>query len=275
MFNSNKNAGRPDISELFPQGSQVFERYIHSSQTDLALAALLNRGFSPGLVTLHKGKEQLILLPEDEIEMARKLTGTSSRLPASYTTPPESGENSREIILIAAMTPEGVIGAENALPWKIPSEMTHFINSTRGSTVLMGRKTFESIGSKPLPGRRNIIATSKPGKIKPHENIFPCDMSDKQLEETFILTACLSGKERPAKVFIIGGSQIYNQFLPKADRILLSVVPYQIDNGDSLFPTPGPEWAVERISGKDQEENGRNPGRDFTVLSYTRPRNPR
>ncbi len=128
-----------------------------------------------------------------------------------------------EILLIAAMTPDQVIGLNNTIPWHIPEEQAYFKRVTMGHALLMGRKTYESIGH-PLKGRRNIIVTRQqdytaPGCLIVHS-----------LKQG--VRQCLHEK----KVFIIGGEQLYTEGLRIADTLMLTVIDTQVD-GDTYFPS--------------------------------------
>ncbi|BCO10565.1 dihydrofolate reductase [Desulfolithobacter dissulfuricans] len=129
-----------------------------------------------------------------------------------------------EIILIAAMAANRVIGHNNTIPWDIPGEQTRFKEITMGHSLIMGRKTWESIG-RPLPGRRNIVVTRNrdyraPGAETVHS-----------LDEA--LELCRS--DRAARVFVIGGEQLYRLALPLAHTLILTVLDRSYP-GDTSFP---------------------------------------
>lgn len=128
------------------------------------------------------------------------------------------------IILIAAMSKKRVIGYQNRMPWHIPSELAHFRATTNRETVLMGRKTFEAIGGF-LPNRKHIIVTSKP---------LVFDSDDVTITNNLI-TTLETWKEKDKPLFVIGGGQIYQQALPYADAIILSIVKGDYE-GDTYFP---------------------------------------
>jgi dihydrofolate reductase len=130
-----------------------------------------------------------------------------------------------EIILIAAMSLNRVIGRNNTIPWKIPGEQKMFREFTFGHTVIAGRKTFESIGH-PLEHRRNIIVTSNPAY-----SLLGCEVA---CNIASAIEMC-SGD----KVFIIGGQKIYEQCLSFADKLYLTVLHREVE-GDTFFP-PIPE----------------------------------
>ena len=137
------------------------------------------------------------------------------------------------MIIIAAMTSgKRVIGKDGKLPWDIPEDLKNFRRLTANSTVIMGRKTFESIG-RPLPKRDNIVVSSK---MEQQEGVVVC----KSVEEA-VETAKGFGRE----TFVIGGSGIYKAFLPVADKMYLSFVKKEYD-GDVCFPEfDESEWNIE------------------------------
>ncbi|RJP78861.1 MAG: dihydrofolate reductase [Desulfobacteraceae bacterium] len=125
------------------------------------------------------------------------------------------------INLIAAMALNRVIGRDNMIPWKIPGEQKRFRHITEGHTVVMGRKTFESIG-RPLPNRTNIILTHN------REYHAPGCMVRSDYRE-------IVQKADNQKIFIIGGEKIFTLFLPYAENIYLSILQEEFD-GDTCFP---------------------------------------
>jgi dihydrofolate reductase len=133
--------------------------------------------------------------------------------------------------LIAAMTTNGVIGKGNELPWNIPDEMKNFRQLTTGTTVIMGTKTFESIG-RPLPNRHNIVLGPQ-GLHIAHVDV--CN-SVKQA----LATAQTYAKD----IFIIGGAYTYAQFLPLVDRMYISYIKQNYE-GDIMFPEV--DWSAWKI----------------------------
>ena len=118
------------------------------------------------------------------------------------------------VSLIAALAQNRVIGIENRLPWKLPEDLAHFKALTLGYPILMGRKTFESLG-RPLPGRRNIVITRNRDYQSPDCEIV-VSIAD-------ALALCVEADE----IFFIGGAELYKQVLPLVDRLYLTEV--QID----------------------------------------------
>lgn len=133
------------------------------------------------------------------------------------------------ISTIAAISDNRVIGADGGLPWDIPSDLTRFRSITMGHTVIMGRKTYESIGH-PLLGRRNIVLTRKGSRIE------GCEIARN-------LHAAIAAAEGEEEVFICGGSEVFQEALPLCQRLYLTVV-HSNYQGDAFFPEL-PEGFVE------------------------------
>ncbi|MEK6202027.1 MAG: dihydrofolate reductase [Desulfobulbaceae bacterium] len=127
-----------------------------------------------------------------------------------------------EVIIIAAMAANQVIGRENTIPWHIPGELQWFKATTMGHVLIMGRKTHESIG-RPLPGRTTVVIS------RATDLHLPGCSTVQSLEQA--LTLCASRE----KVFIAGGAQIYTLALPLADTIILSILDQEFA-GDTFFP---------------------------------------
>jgi len=148
-----------------------------------------------------------------------------------------------KISIIAAMSRNRVIGINNTLPWHLPADLKHFKSITMGKAIVMGRKTFESIG-RPLPGRTNIIITRNTGFQAEgctvvHSIEDALDLSVKQDE-----------------IMIIGGASFYEQILPRADRIYLTLIDEKFE-GDALFPKYNQsDWQeTEHIKHMPDEKN--------------------
>ncbi len=148
-----------------------------------------------------------------------------------------------KISIIAAMADNRVIGINNQLPWDLPADMKWFRQNTMGKPVLMGRKTYDSIG-RPLPKRRNIVI-SRDESLK----IEGCEVVS-SAEDAFEL--CSAEEE----VMVIGGASFYEQTLPQADRLYLTLVHSEID-GDAWFPEVNfKQWQeLERIDHQADEAN--------------------
>ncbi len=135
----------------------------------------------------------------------------------------------KKINIIVAMTENRVIGTGNDLPWHIPEDLKLFKRETLGNIVIMGRRTFESIG-KPLPGRKNIILTSDPEKI-------PTDT--RKLENVYVFSSFLDAAgaafSLEGELFVIGGASVYRDVLKYADSLFISKVKNDF-KGDVYFP---------------------------------------
>ena len=148
-----------------------------------------------------------------------------------------------KISIVVAMAANRVIGRDNQLPWHLPADLKHFKQTTMGKPILMGRKTWESIG-RPLPGRTNIVITrdenyDAPGCVVVHS-----------------IEAALQATEQHAEVMIIGGADFYRQVLPRTDRIYLTRINEDFE-GDTLFPELiSSEWQqVEQIDCDADDNN--------------------
>lgn len=130
-----------------------------------------------------------------------------------------------EIILIAAVAKNGVIGRDNQLLWQIPEDMKHFRETTAGKPVIMGRKTWESLPPRfrPLPGRRNVVISRQPAYAAPGAEVAGS------------LEAAIAACRDEAQVFIIGGAEIYRLAMPLADTLIITEVNASPD-GDARFP---------------------------------------
>ena len=137
-----------------------------------------------------------------------------------------------KINLIAAMSTNRVIGKDNRLPWHLPDDLKHLRQLTMGHPVIMGRKTYESVGH-PLPGRQNIIVTRQIGYTVEGATVRG------SLEDALALL-CDCNDE----VFVLGGEQVYRHAMSRADRIYLTVIHEQIE-GDAYFPLIPEDQFVE------------------------------
>lgn len=152
---------------------------------------------------------------------------------------------------IAAISKNNQIGINNQLPWHIPEDLQYFKKLTTGKTVIMGRKTYESIG-KPLPNRHNVVLT--------HQTHFNVDSS---VEVLHSLDDALSLCKRLNEVFIIGGGQLYEAFLPYTDRLYLTLVDLTI-KGDTAFPSFKQDFTCVKTT-LGQPKDPESPRYTFTV----------
>ena len=149
------------------------------------------------------------------------------------------------VVLVAAVAANGVIGARGRLPWHLPEDLKHFKALTLGHPVIMGRKTWESLG-RPLPGRENIVVTRSAGYEAPGASVAA------SLEAALALCA-----GEPV-AFVIGGSELYAAALPIADALVLTEIHRDYD-GDARFP------AFDR---KNWRETQRKPQADAAGLRF-------
>lgn len=139
------------------------------------------------------------------------------------------------LTLVVAVADNGVIGRQGGLPWRLSSDLKRFKADTIGKPVIMGRKTYTSIG-KPLPGRTNIVITRDPAFQ--HEGITVVGTVDKAVTEAGRVAALTGAGD----IAVIGGGEIYQQLFDKADRLILTHVLARPD-GDTVFPEVSPdEW---------------------------------
>ena len=157
------------------------------------------------------------------------------------------------ISLIAAMADDRAIGIENCLPWKISADMQWFREKTMGKPMIMGRKTFESFGAKPLPGRSNIIIT--------HDKQYQAEGT----EVVHSIDEALQAAGDVEEVMIIGGASFYEQMLPRANRFYLTLVHGQFE-ADAWFPEYNEnEWQV--IERHDYDADEKSPcGYSFLIM---------
>ena len=152
--------------------------------------------------------------------------------------------------MIVAMAENRVIGINNNLPWYLPNDLKYFKQVTLGKPIIMGRKTFESIG-KPLPGRTNIVITrnsdwSASGVKVVHS-----------LDQAYKLAQAVCEIDGQHELMIIGGDQIYQSSLPEVDRIYLTQVHASVD-GDAWFPEV--DWSQwKEVGREDFKAEGANP----------------
>lgn len=159
-----------------------------------------------------------------------------------------------DIFMIVAHSKNRVIGKAGDIPWRLRDDLRFFKEKTTGHTVVMGRKTFQSIG-KPLPGRKNVVITRD---------------TDFRAEG---VTVVHSPKEalntsRQGRLFIIGGQQIYEAFLPVADVLYVTLVDAVVE-GDARFPKLGPEWNWSPLRRQSADEHNEYP---FVIYEVRRSR---
>lgn len=142
--------------------------------------------------------------------------------------------------MIVARSRNHVIGRDNQMPWKISADLQFFKRVTMGHPVIMGRKTWESIG-RPLPGRRNIVVSRNK------------DLQLTGAEVVHSLDEALNSLGEFSRVFVIGGEQLFKQAFDKADQLYITEIDLDIEGGDTFFQVPNPSnWKeVERTPGSE------------------------
>jgi dihydrofolate reductase len=159
-----------------------------------------------------------------------------------------------EIILIAAISKDRVIGKQGRIPWKIKKDLIFFKEKTLNSTIIMGRATYNSIG-RPLPNRLNIVMTRS---AKNTEGVTEVISVKKAIETA-------SKSKDSSKVYVIGGENIYKEFLPIAHRMIITEVELDIEGGDTFFP----EWSISEWQEQSRDQREEN-GVKFSFVEYTR-----
>ena len=158
------------------------------------------------------------------------------------------------------MSTNGVIGKDNGLPWRLPKDMKHFMSSTMGKPVIMGRKTFESMKS-PLPGRTNIVLTrdqnwSRDGVLVASD-----------LSKAFELGRIAAEQDTLTEFFVIGGSSLYEEAMPHATRLYVTQIEAVIE-GDVSFPDIN--WAGWSSIRNERHEIDEDHAHAFTIGEFVR-----
>ncbi|HEX5804098.1 MAG TPA: type 3 dihydrofolate reductase [Azospira sp.] len=156
------------------------------------------------------------------------------------------------LALIAALDRDRLIGRDNALPWRLPEDLRHFKATTLGKPVIMGRKTWESLG-RPLPGRRNIVVSRN------------ADYALQGAELVGSLEAALRLAAEAEEVFVIGGAELYRQALPLAQRLYLTEIDAS-HAGDAWFPA----FAADEWREAAREEHTSADGLAYAFVRYER-----
>jgi dihydrofolate reductase len=160
------------------------------------------------------------------------------------------------ITLIVARARNGVIGRDGTLPWRLPEDLAHFKRTTMGHPILMGRKTWESIG-RALPGRRSVVVSRQAGYTATGAEVVPS------------LDAALALCADSAEVFVIGGAQLYGEALPRAQRLIVTEIDADFA-GDTHFPPVDPALWRETSRERLGPDAGRDYGIDFVVYERRR-----
>jgi dihydrofolate reductase len=174
--------------------------------------------------------------------------------------PPPERETALALVLVAAVGENGVIGRGGGLPWRLKSDLKHFRQITMGKPVIMGRRTYASIG-KPLSGRTNIVVSRNPDFAVPGVVVAPT------VAHALAVARGDALRRGVDAVAVVGGAELYNQTIGRADRLVVTRVHLRPE-GDTLFPPIDPaRWQeVERT----EHARGPDDAAAFTVLVYAR-----
>jgi dihydrofolate reductase len=159
------------------------------------------------------------------------------------------------VVLVAAVAANGVIGADGGMPWHLPADLAHFRRTTVGHPVVLGRRTFDRVRTTvggPLPDRTNVVLTTRPGSLPAHEDVVAVESVDAAVD-----AAAATGA---ATVYVAGGASVYEQFLPRADAMVLSEL-HDAHEGDTTFPPV--DWERWRAVDRTGHEA-------FDVVTYER-----
>jgi dihydrofolate reductase len=141
------------------------------------------------------------------------------------------------IAMIAGVAENGVIGSDQTIPWRVPSDMAFFKRTTMGKPIIMGRKQFETVG-KPLPGRTNIVITRQQGYQPEGVLVF------NDIEAALARASEIARADGVDEMMIIGGGELYAQLMDRADRLYITHIDLH-PAGDVVFPAIAPEqWTV-------------------------------
>ncbi|MEC9368632.1 MAG: dihydrofolate reductase [Pseudomonadota bacterium] len=169
---------------------------------------------------------------------------------------------SARIAIVVAVAENGVIGRDGSIPWRLPGDLKHFRSVTMGKPLIMGRKTFDSIG-KPLDGRDNIVLT-RDTKFR-HEGVTTVT----SVEDAVHAAQRFAAVRKADEIAVIGGGDIYNLMMPHADRIYLTRV-HGRPEGDTFFAVPDPtDWQVRS---EVRHRAGPKDSSDFSIILLDRRR---
>lgn len=166
-----------------------------------------------------------------------------------------------KLSLIWAMTRNRVIGRDNDLPWSLPADMKHFMTTTRGHPVIMGRRTFESMDRRPLPRRTNIVVTRTPGYDAPGAVVVA------SLAAALDVARAQCAEDGVDEAFVTGGAGLYAEALPLADRLYVTVIDADLD-GDTFFPEL--DWRRWREIDREAHPADERHAYAFVISAYER-----
>ena len=158
------------------------------------------------------------------------------------------------------MATNGIIGNDNGLPWRLPKDMKHFMRSTMGKPVIMGRKTFESMKS-PLPGRTNIVLTRDQSWSR------DCVLVASDLSKAFELGRISAEQDNVSEFFVIGGSSLYEEAMPYATRLYVTQIEAVIEGDVSFSEINWAGWSSIR---NERHEPDEDHAHAFTISEFVR-----
>lgn len=164
------------------------------------------------------------------------------------------------VCIVAAVAGNGVIGCGGELPWHLPADLRHFRELTLGKPVVMGRRTFASIG-RALPGRTNIVISRNTGFSADGVQVVS------SLDAALAMAAALADRDGAGEVMVIGGAEVYAAALPRADRLYLTRV-HGAFEGDVVFPPV--DWSAWRQTSRDDRAAGPGETCGYSFLAYER-----
>lgn len=164
------------------------------------------------------------------------------------------------VVIVVAVARNGVIGRDQGMPWRVPSDLKHFRRTTLGRPIVMGRKTYESLG-KPLDGRTNIVVTRDAAFSAEGVRVAA------SFEEALSLARAIAAADGVGEVIVGGGGQIYREALPVADRIVMTEIDLAPD-GTTTFPPLDP--ATWREVSRQPGPRGPRDEADHVVVVYER-----
>ncbi|MCQ2028092.1 dihydrofolate reductase [Stutzerimonas zhaodongensis] len=163
-------------------------------------------------------------------------------------------QTSLPLAMIAALADNRVIGLDNAMPWHLPADLKHFKAMTLGKPIIMGRKTWDSLG-RPLPGRLNLVVSRQPELQLEGAETF------KTLDAALVRAEQWAREQGVDELMLIGGAQLYAQALPQAQRLYLTRID-AAPEGDAFFPAfDESEW--QRTDAQAHPAEGQTPGYRF------------
>jgi dihydrofolate reductase len=164
------------------------------------------------------------------------------------------------LVLVAAVGRNGVIGGEGRLPWRLPSDLRRFKEITLGKPLMMGRRTYASIG-RPLPGRETIVLTRDPAFVEPGVHVA------RTLEQGLALADAAGSAMGANEIIVAGGGDLYRQTIDMAERLDVTEVDLS-PSGDAVFPTV--DTAVWREVSRVPHPRGERDDAAFTIVVYRR-----